>query len=66
MRRGYLLRRLADCDWHIGRTAEALGTDYREVVARIERAGFGPLLDAHVVARRVRGTAQGGREAREG
>ncbi|OII70106.1 MULTISPECIES: hypothetical protein [unclassified Streptomyces] len=66
VRRGYLLRRLADCDWHIGRTAEALGTDYREVVARIERAGFGPLLDAHVVARRVRGTAQGGREAREG
>ncbi|MFI8516637.1 ARPP-2 domain-containing protein [Streptomyces sp. NPDC085481] len=58
IRRGYLLRRLADCDWHLGRTAEALGTSYAEVVARIERAGLGSLLNAHVVARRLRDTAE--------
>ncbi|MCX2179461.1 hypothetical protein KV205_02795 [Streptomyces sp. SKN60] len=59
IRRGYLLRRLADCDWHLERTAEALGTSYAELVARIRRAGFGGLLNAHVVARR-------GREKEEG
>ncbi|MFJ7067037.1 ARPP-2 domain-containing protein [Streptomyces sp. NPDC101115] len=48
IRRGHLLRRLADCDWHLGRTAEALGTSYAEVVARIERAGFGALLNSRV------------------
>ncbi|MFG2333701.1 hypothetical protein ACGFMM_29385 [Streptomyces sp. NPDC048604] len=59
IRRGYLLRRLADCDWHLGRTAEALGTSYAEVARRIERAGLGSLLDAHVVARRVRESQEG-------
>ncbi|MET9426937.1 hypothetical protein [Streptomyces sp. NPDC003036] len=54
VRRGYLLRRLADCDWHLGRTAEALGTGYAELVARIRAAGFGSLLDAHAVARGVK------------
>ncbi|MFI8965152.1 ARPP-2 domain-containing protein [Streptomyces sp. NPDC053493] len=55
IRRGHLLRRLADADWHLGRTAEALGTSYAELVARIGRAGLGSLLNAHVVARRARG-----------
>lgn len=54
IRRGHLLRRLADCDWHLGRTAEALGTSYRELVLRVERAGFGALLEAHAVAQRLR------------
>ncbi|WP_369143862.1 hypothetical protein [Streptomyces sp. R44] len=54
IRKGYLLNRLADCDWHLGRTAEALGTSYAEVVRRVRGAGLGSLLDAHVVARRLR------------
>ncbi|MER7948195.1 hypothetical protein ABTY59_12505 [Streptomyces sp. NPDC096079] len=54
IRKGYLLNRLADCDWHLGRTAEALGTSYAEVVRRVRSAGLGSLLDAHVVARRLR------------
>ncbi|MBT2441464.1 hypothetical protein J7E93_15345 [Streptomyces sp. ISL-36] len=54
IRRGHLLRRLADCDWHLGRTAEALGTTYTEVVRRVEAAGFGSLLNAHVIAQRSR------------
>ncbi|MDT9688058.1 hypothetical protein Q5762_06775 [Streptomyces sp. P9(2023)] len=59
IRRGHLLRRLADCDWHLGRTAEALGTTYAEVARRVENAGFGSLLNAHVVGRRVRETQEG-------
>lgn len=54
IRKGHLLRTLADHDWHLGRTAEALGTSYAEVVRRIEAAGLGGLLDSHVVARRTR------------
>ncbi|MFG3488340.1 hypothetical protein [Streptomyces sp. NPDC047972] len=54
IRKGYLLRRLADCDWHLGRTAEALGTSYAEVVRRVRGAGLDPLLNAHVVAQRLR------------
>lgn len=54
IRRGHLLRRLADADWHLGRTAEALGTTYAELVRRVETAGLGALLDAHAVARRLR------------
>ncbi|MFF9842327.1 hypothetical protein [Streptomyces sp. NPDC013740] len=59
IRRGHLLRRLADCDWHLERTARALGTSYAELVARIRRAGFGTLLDEHVVAHRLRDTEEG-------
>lgn len=56
IRRGHLLRRLAECDWHLGRAAEALGTSYDELVRRVEHAGFGSLLQAHVVRQRVRDT----------
>ncbi|MGW6570012.1 ARPP-2 domain-containing protein [Streptomyces sp. NPDC054975] len=59
IRRGHLLRRLADCDWHLGRTAEALGTTYAELARRVENAGFGSLLHAHEVRRRVRETQEG-------
>ncbi|MER6095347.1 hypothetical protein ABT154_05705 [Streptomyces sp. NPDC001728] len=54
IRKGYLLHRLADCDWHLGRTAEALGTSYAEVVLRVRAAGLGALLDAHRVEERLR------------
>ncbi|GGT63738.1 MULTISPECIES: ARPP-2 domain-containing protein [Streptomyces] len=58
IRRGHLLRRLADCDWHLGRTAEALGTTYAELVRRVEGAGFSSLLNWHVVAQRIRETQE--------
>ncbi|MEU9864523.1 hypothetical protein AB0D99_26975 [Streptomyces sp. NPDC047971] len=54
IRRGHLLHRLADCDWHPGRAAEALGTTYAELVRRVENAGLGALLNSHVVAQRLR------------
>ncbi|GAA2081670.1 hypothetical protein GCM10009801_40820 [Streptomyces albiaxialis] len=54
IRRGHLLRRLADCDGHLERTAEALGTSYEDLVRRIRSAGFQSLLDEHAVARRTR------------
>ena len=59
IRKGHLLRRLADADWHLERTAEALGTSYAEIVRRIGAAGFGGLLDAHVAARRAREKEEG-------
>ncbi|WP_432120363.1 ARPP-2 domain-containing protein [Streptomyces sp. S1] len=59
VRKGYLLHRLADHDWHPGRTAEALGTTYAELVRRIGAAGLGGLLDAHVVARKTREEREG-------
>ncbi|MFE6972560.1 hypothetical protein [Streptomyces sp. NPDC057682] len=44
IRRGYLLRRLAAEDWHLGNTARALGTGPEELVRRIRAAGFASLL----------------------
>ncbi|MEV7680937.1 hypothetical protein AB0O64_20665 [Streptomyces sp. NPDC088341] len=52
IRRGHLLTRLAAHDWHLGRTAEALGATYDELVRRIRAAGFESLLNAHAIARR--------------
>ncbi|GAA3166014.1 ARPP-2 domain-containing protein [Nonomuraea roseoviolacea] len=49
IRRGYLLTRLAEHDWHIGRTAAALGTTPEDLGSRLERAGFGHLLRRHVL-----------------
>ncbi|MFD3537558.1 hypothetical protein [Streptomyces sp. NPDC058664] len=59
IRKGYLLQRLASCDWHPGRTAEALGTSYAEVVRRIRDAGLEGLLNAHTVTQRLRETQEG-------
>ncbi|MEV5445008.1 hypothetical protein AB0N23_21090 [Streptomyces sp. NPDC052644] len=59
VRRGYVLRRLADCDWDLARTAQAMGSGYEELVARVRRAGFGELLDAHAVARRAKALREG-------
>ncbi|MFI1012472.1 ARPP-2 domain-containing protein [Streptomyces sp. NPDC020965] len=44
IRRGYLLDRLHDHDWHPGRTAEAMGTTLSDLVRRITDAGFASLL----------------------
>jgi len=49
VRRGYLLSRLAEYDWHLGRTAEALGQDESALGLRLERAGFGYLLRQDVL-----------------
>ncbi|MFJ1600682.1 ARPP-2 domain-containing protein [Streptomyces sp. NPDC088261] len=56
IRRGHLLSVLAAHDWRLDGTAAALGTTYEELVRRIRAAGFAPLLNEHVVARRMRGT----------
>ncbi|MFD3482034.1 hypothetical protein [Streptomyces sp. NPDC058665] len=44
IRRGHLLNSLAGNDWHLGRTAEQLGTTPEEIVRRIHVAGFARLL----------------------
>ncbi|MCX4980484.1 hypothetical protein [Streptomyces sp. NBC_00572] len=59
IRKGHLLQRLADCDWHLERTAQALGTSYAEVVRRVRGAGLDSLLNSHVVAQRLRENQEG-------
>ncbi|MEU1617051.1 hypothetical protein ABZ479_07040 [Streptomyces sp. NPDC005722] len=49
VRRGHLLDRLAAHDWHLGRTAAALGVDEAQLGRRLESAGFGPLLRQDVL-----------------
>ncbi|MFE3020906.1 hypothetical protein [Streptomyces sp. NPDC059256] len=44
IRRGHLLDRLHDHDWHLDRTAEAMGVSRTQLVRRVEDAGFGSLL----------------------
>ncbi|MFE7628577.1 hypothetical protein [Streptomyces sp. NPDC057509] len=44
IRRGYLLRRLADADWRLPVAARALGTGETELRRRISGAGFAHLL----------------------
>ncbi|WUW24506.1 hypothetical protein OG521_28580 [Streptomyces sp. NBC_01463] len=44
IRRGHLLRRLADADWELSRAAVALGTGETELTRRIRDAGFESLL----------------------
>ncbi|NVI92646.1 hypothetical protein [Actinomadura sp. BRA 177] len=51
VRRGYLLRRLAEHDWRLSATAAALGADEAALVLRLERAGFGYLLRQDVLDR---------------
>ncbi|MVN89430.1 hypothetical protein GO986_22100, partial [Deinococcus sp. HMF7620] len=43
-RRAYLLHQLAGYGWHLADAAEGLGTTVPDLVARIEKAGFGYLL----------------------
>ncbi|MFI0412306.1 ARPP-2 domain-containing protein [Actinomadura sp. 3N508] len=49
VRRGYLLKRLAEHDWRLGATAAALGADKAGLALRLERAGFGYLLRQDVL-----------------
>ncbi|MFF8789611.1 hypothetical protein [Streptomyces sp. NPDC015125] len=44
VRRGHVLHRLATHDWHLGRTAEAMGIAVEELAHRIEHLGFEGLL----------------------
>ncbi|MFF1422074.1 hypothetical protein [Streptomyces sp. NPDC058280] len=58
IRRGHPLSRLAEHGWHLGRTAETLGTSDDELVRRIRGAGFASLLNAHSVARHAAETKE--------
>ncbi|MFJ9648532.1 ARPP-2 domain-containing protein [Streptomyces sp. NPDC101206] len=49
VRRGHLLSRLADHDWHLADTAAALGIDEARLGLRLESAGFGFLLRQDVL-----------------
>ncbi|WP_411138323.1 ARPP-2 domain-containing protein [Streptomyces sp. C10] len=47
VRRGHVLHRLAAHEWHLGRTAEAMGITVEELARRISRLGFEGLLKQH-------------------
>ena len=47
-KRVYLLSKLAEHNWNINATAEALGNNYDQFVHRLEKAGFGYLLNQQV------------------
>lgn len=49
VRRAYLLERLAQCDWDLGRAAEALATTREGLYLRLRNAGFDYLLKPHVL-----------------
>ncbi|NDU72784.1 hypothetical protein GWI34_09105 [Actinomadura sp. DSM 109109] len=49
VRRGYLLKRLAEHDWRLGATAAALGAGEAALALRLERAGMGYLLRQDVL-----------------
>ena len=56
-KRVYLLTKLAAYNWNISATAQALGNNYDEFIHRLEKAGFGYLLNQQVreqVAKRRR------------
>ncbi|MGB3651055.1 MAG: hypothetical protein WBA41_07570 [Rivularia sp. (in: cyanobacteria)] len=47
-KRVYLLSQLAEYNWNLEATAKALGNNYDEFVHRLEKAGFGYLLNSQV------------------
>ena len=52
-----MLTKLAEYNWNISATAQALGNNYDEFIHRLEKAGFGYLLNQQVreqVAKRSR------------
>ena len=56
-KRVYLLTKLAEHNWNLSATAQALGNNYDEFVHRLEKSGFGYLLNQQVreqVAKRRR------------
>lgn len=48
-RRAYLLKQLADADWHLATLAKTLQTTEPELLLRFEKAGFGWLFHQHVM-----------------
>ncbi|MEJ2852950.1 MULTISPECIES: ARPP-2 domain-containing protein [unclassified Saccharothrix] len=50
IRRGHLLNTLATHDWHLPTAAESLGTTPAAFGLRLDKAGFGHLLNDHVLA----------------
>ncbi|BDM67797.1 hypothetical protein HEK616_12840 [Streptomyces nigrescens] len=54
VRRGHVLHRLAAHDWHVGRTAEAMGISGPELVRRVTHLGFEGLLKQHTEAPAMR------------
>ncbi|MCY1061882.1 hypothetical protein [Nannocystis sp. SCPEA4] len=49
VRRAYLLEKLAQHDWDLARTAEALAVTREALLVRLRNAGFGYLLKGHVL-----------------
>jgi hypothetical protein len=49
-RRAHLLQQLAAHDWDLARTAAALGASKEELIRRLDNAGFGYILQPHVLA----------------
>jgi hypothetical protein len=47
-RRAFLLMKLHEHQWHLERTASGLGVSRKELIERLESAGFGYLLRPHV------------------
>jgi DNA-binding NtrC family response regulator len=50
-RRVYLLSQLAACGWQLDRAAERLGNTREDFVLRLEKAGFGYLLNNQLLER---------------
>ncbi|GAA0208555.1 hypothetical protein GCM10010492_02710 [Saccharothrix mutabilis subsp. mutabilis] len=50
IRRGHLLNTLASHDWHLPTAAQSLGTTVHAFGLRLNQAGFGHLLNEHVLA----------------
>lgn len=49
VRRGYLLGRLAACDWHFETAMRELGATRRELVSRLTNAGLGYLIHPSIL-----------------
>lgn len=47
-KRVYLLSKLAEYNWNLSATAKALGSNYDTFIHRLEKAGFGYLLNQQV------------------
>ena len=58
-RRAYLLKHLAAHQWDVLSTATALGTTFEDLLARLEKAGFGYWLRAGVLEEARRRRARG-------
>ncbi len=48
-RRGYLLKMLAQADWHVDNAAAAMGCTRKILLERLVKAGFGHMLNAAVL-----------------